>query len=58
MINPSILRDEIEAVERSLTSAYRSRVESYGPDAARTLLRFYDTLKEQAENAGPREDPS
>lgn len=44
MIDPSKLRELIESVE--IPDPYRSRVESYGPDAARSLLWLYDTLKE------------
>lgn len=47
MIDPSILRDLIEAVE--VPEPYRNRVESYGPEAARSLLSFYDSLKELLE---------
>lgn len=51
MIDPSdkVLRELVEAVD--VPSAYRSRVESYGPDAARSLLSLYDSLKEFLDNA-------
>lgn len=46
MISPSdkILRELVDAVD--IPSAYRSRVESYGGNASRSLLSLYDTLKE------------
>lgn len=53
MIDPSILRELLEEVE--VPGPYRSRVESYGPDSARSLLRLYDTLKEIVDNAGSGE---
>lgn len=56
MIDPSMLRELIESVE--IPGPYRGRVESYGPDAARSLIRFYDTLKELLDNAGPGEGSS
>lgn len=31
-----------EEVSRSVTGPYRNRVLTYGPDAARMLLRFFD----------------
>ncbi len=51
MIDPSdkILRELVEAVE--IPGPYRSRVESYGGNAARSLLSLYDSLKEILENA-------
>lgn len=53
MTNPSNLRELIDAVE--IPDTYRGRVERYGPDAARTLLWLYDTLKEKTKDEPDRE---
>lgn len=51
MIDPSILRELVDAVE--VPDPYRSRTDGYGPDAARSLLSLYDSLKEILENDDP-----